>query len=488
MASQNSSIEEKIAQNESAVHSTTSASDLVEDWAVYLALLCGGVFALILATLFFTAAGMGSSSDVSFYARFSCCAAGCVVAALVGYWGNDYFATEKGVRFQVALSCICSTLGSALVLVGFWQAEVVLSFGVLTLFLLWGRCVVLVSHRMFVVVMAISMLLMGLAGCFLFAIGDVKTYVIIGWLLSFVSVAFFFLAMKRPCCDMPQLRTREESKANESPLSVSFGPAISGGLMAAVALSLVFVHAENAVYGFLPMGIAFVIGAMLCLLQLVPNFKYEQFLRSHASCFKLIPFFLFPLAVHFDYGIFAAASMLVVACYLPMFLASLTERVRLIDLSSFYVYGRHGIAYFAAALCGFLIVGASEWFFPRGSVFCMVIFCGLAFVVEWVLVSSLNWGTTYDQANSQKDTSKESIRLKRRATWKDKVDSVAGQYGLSARQQEVLVFLAQGRNAQYIAGQLCITVATAKTHIYNIYLKLGIHTQQELLDMIDKAN
>lgn len=118
----------------------------------------------------------------------------------------------------------------------------------------------------------------------------------------------------------------------------------------------------------------------------------------------------------------------------------------------------------------------------------MVIFCGLAFVVEWVLVSSLNWGTTYDQANSQKDTSKESIRLKRRATWKDKVDSVAGQYGLSARQQEVLVFLAQGRNAQYIAGQLCITVATAKTHIYNIYLKLGIHTQQELLDMIDKAN
>lgn len=58
----------------------------------------------------------------------------------------------------------------------------------------------------------------------------------------------------------------------------------------------------------------------------------------------------------------------------------------------------------------------------------------------------------------------------------------------SLRQQEVLVHLARGRNAQYIAEHLNITLATAKSHIYNIYIKLGVHTRQELLDVLDSMD
>ena len=48
-----------------------------------------------------------------------------------------------------------------------------------------------------------------------------------------------------------------------------------------------------------------------------------------------------------------------------------------------------------------------------------------------------------------------------------------------------MLCLAQGRNAGYIAQRFTISTHTAKSHIYNIYNKLGIHSQQELLDIVD---
>ncbi len=66
-----------------------------------------------------------------------------------------------------------------------------------------------------------------------------------------------------------------------------------------------------------------------------------------------------------------------------------------------------------------------------------------------------------------------------------KASSVARRYSLTSRQEEVLLCLAQGRNAGYIAQRFTISTHTAKSHIYNIYNKLGIHSQQELLDIVD---
>lgn len=62
---------------------------------------------------------------------------------------------------------------------------------------------------------------------------------------------------------------------------------------------------------------------------------------------------------------------------------------------------------------------------------------------------------------------------------------VADRYELTPRQAEVLQCLSQGRNANYIAEKFIISTHTAKSHIYNIYSKLGIHSQQELLDIVE---
>lgn len=62
---------------------------------------------------------------------------------------------------------------------------------------------------------------------------------------------------------------------------------------------------------------------------------------------------------------------------------------------------------------------------------------------------------------------------------------ISQSYNLSPREQEVLGLLARGRTANYIARILYVSPDTAKTHIKNIYRKLDVHAQQDLMDIIE---
>ena len=74
---------------------------------------------------------------------------------------------------------------------------------------------------------------------------------------------------------------------------------------------------------------------------------------------------------------------------------------------------------------------------------------------------------------------------RRKAQWHQKIDAVCEQYHLSPREREILPILLRGRDAKYIMDTFYISQSTAKTHIYNIYRKFGIHSRQELLDFVE---
>jgi DNA-binding CsgD family transcriptional regulator len=57
--------------------------------------------------------------------------------------------------------------------------------------------------------------------------------------------------------------------------------------------------------------------------------------------------------------------------------------------------------------------------------------------------------------------------------------------GLTHRESEVFLLLARGRNRAYISEDLVISDETAKSHIKNIYRKTGVHSQQEMIDLIE---
>ena len=64
-------------------------------------------------------------------------------------------------------------------------------------------------------------------------------------------------------------------------------------------------------------------------------------------------------------------------------------------------------------------------------------------------------------------------------------NAVAEMYQLSPRETDVLRYLAKGRNAAYIQNKLTISPHTVKSHIYSIYRKTDIHSQQSLMDFVE---
>lgn len=74
-----------------------------------------------------------------------------------------------------------------------------------------------------------------------------------------------------------------------------------------------------------------------------------------------------------------------------------------------------------------------------------------------------------------------------RARFRERCETVANTYLLSRRENEVMYYLARGYKSSFIQQQLYISEGTAKTHIRHIYRKLNIHSQQELIHLIDEV-
>ena len=64
-------------------------------------------------------------------------------------------------------------------------------------------------------------------------------------------------------------------------------------------------------------------------------------------------------------------------------------------------------------------------------------------------------------------------------------EAIAHDFNLSRREHEVLCYLAHGRNAAFIQQELLISIYTVKTHIANIYGKIGAHSIQDVIDLVE---
>lgn len=65
------------------------------------------------------------------------------------------------------------------------------------------------------------------------------------------------------------------------------------------------------------------------------------------------------------------------------------------------------------------------------------------------------------------------------------IERMREDFGLSPRERDVCALLGRGRNRQFVADELGISLETAKTHATNVYRKVGVHSQQDLLDVIE---
>lgn len=66
----------------------------------------------------------------------------------------------------------------------------------------------------------------------------------------------------------------------------------------------------------------------------------------------------------------------------------------------------------------------------------------------------------------------------------ERIAAIAREHGLTRRESEVFALLARGRSIPYVRDALVISRETAATHAKHIYAKLGVHSRQELIDLV----
>ena len=71
--------------------------------------------------------------------------------------------------------------------------------------------------------------------------------------------------------------------------------------------------------------------------------------------------------------------------------------------------------------------------------------------------------------------------------FEDRLLQIAEDAHLTEREREVFGLLARGRNARYIQETLVVSYNTVKTHVSHVYAKLGVHSQQELIDAVESG-
>jgi DNA-binding CsgD family transcriptional regulator len=101
-----------------------------------------------------------------------------------------------------------------------------------------------------------------------------------------------------------------------------------------------------------------------------------------------------------------------------------------------------------------------------------------------ILVATIVALSRYSHMLSAFDASKTS-QQKLTISISDSCRIFAQKHNLTAREEEIVKLLYQGRSGPYIAQELVISEGTFKSHCYRIYQKLGIHKNQELIDLIN---
>ena len=66
----------------------------------------------------------------------------------------------------------------------------------------------------------------------------------------------------------------------------------------------------------------------------------------------------------------------------------------------------------------------------------------------------------------------------------ERCKAVIRDFGLSEREGEIMIMFAKGRNLPYVQQELCLSKGTVSTHRQHIYQKLGVHSAQEMIDLI----
>ena len=154
------------------------------------------------------------------------------------------------------------------------------------------------------------------------------------------------------------------------------------------------------------------------------------------------------------------------------------------DVSAVWLFGIYQVVTTPAQVSGRvvdgLLQGAGLGFGVAPLVIAMVLVATVVVLRECRLSSS--WGV---ELMRDQPATERSRAVEERASLVRACSAIAARYGLSQREEEVLLLLAQHKSATDIGAELCVAHGTAKAHIRHVYQKLDVHAREELFELVE---
>ena len=252
---------------------------------------------------------------------------------------------------------------------------------------------------------------------------------------------------------------------------ITIGTCFALFLLEARPLMLSSVASEKLIvpFTFLVAGVV-VITLFFCF-----HTRYEKYINNFfASGFVLLTI-LFLAIDATQRGFFAVALLFYILILATSFLDGIISENRFLDLSPFWQFGKDLSAFFLASALSVCLIGIL-WFFNL-QILCVAILCTIVCALQSQFETRPYPDETIDDSNG--------VDIADSSQNEDAIDLILANFSLTQRQKEVFTMLSKGRNAAYISEYYCISYSTAKTHIHNLYSKLGVHSQQEMITLIE---
>ena len=127
----------------------------------------------------------------------------------------------------------------------------------------------------------------------------------------------------------------------------------------------------------------------------------------------------------------------------------------------------------------------------------VAILLACVFVINFTVIKRLYSSEDLDEDVPLVDAARSDIpeierdiangRCQKRAPgrWRTAAQRMVDAYGLSPREADVLISLLKGNTKQHISSELFISYNTVRSHIRSIYSKCGVHSQQDLIDLLE---
>lgn len=240
---------------------------------------------------------------------------------------------------------------------------------------------------------------------------------------------------------------------------------IHSGLGCVFAAALVYLTICWRKEGF-SFSFTYKVACPLMILSLVP-FSFILSFGGELSAF-------FALA---GYTLVLIAIMVIMSnlCYQHGFnaiwLFGIERAVRLISVQAGIGAKDVLVGYPGESLLGLVVIGVT--------VAAMIVLATYVFLSELSMMSP--WSATLQQGVL---VDAEDFAGDERQRMGEKCSEMAETFRLTAREEEVLLLLAQGKKPVQIERELYVASSTVKTHIKHLYQKLDVHSRKEMFELM----